>query len=106
MKTIYDKMIGMALAIVLLRIAIIVILCIWIGLPDVVNVQACVDGDAMGFWYGLWHGWMAFPSFIVSLFDESVAIYAINNNGAWYNFGFILGCGSILDSLFRTKSEK
>jgi hypothetical protein len=30
-------------------------------------------------------------SFIGSLFSDDIAIYAVNNNGAWYNFGFIGG---------------
>ncbi len=46
---------------------------------------------AAGFWLGLWHGFIAFFAFIVSLFKSSVGIYETHNNGFWYNFGFILG---------------
>jgi len=28
--------------------------------------------------------------------DNSVAIYAVNNNGGWYNFGFVGGFWFIL----------
>ena len=50
------------------------------------------DGkNSAGFWLGLWHGFIAFFAFIVSLFKSSVGIYETHNNGFWYNFGFILG---------------
>lgn len=46
-----------------------------------------------GFWLGLWHG-MIFPvTFVVSLFNHSVGVYAAVNDGGWYNFGFFLGIG-------------
>jgi hypothetical protein len=31
------------------------------------------------------------PSFIGSIIWDDVAIYAVNNNGGWYDFGFIGG---------------
>ena len=30
-------------------------------------------------------------TFIVSLFNPDVGIYESNNNGGWYNFGFVIG---------------
>ena len=49
-----------------------------------------------GFWLGLWHG-MIFPiTFIVSLFNHDVGVYAAVNDGNWYNFGFFLGLGMSL----------
>lgn len=53
------------------------------------NPQAASDG--FGFWWGLWHGIILPVTFIVSLFTDSVSIYEVDNNGNWYNFGFILG---------------
>lgn len=44
-----------------------------------------------GFWEGTWHGMIMFPSFIASLIWDDVAVYAVNNNGGWYNFGFVGG---------------
>ena len=49
-----------------------------------------VDQPA-GFFMGLWHGFISFFTFIISLFNENVGVYEVNNNGGWYNFGFILG---------------
>ena len=48
-----------------------------------------------GFWSGLLHGIIAPFSFIVSLFNDKVAVYAVNNNGNLYNLGFILGAAII-----------
>ncbi|HEX3422224.1 MAG TPA: hypothetical protein VHS33_02320 [Sphingomicrobium sp.] len=50
-----------------------------------------VVASAPGFLSGLWHG-LIFPlAWIVSLFAHNVAIYAVPNNGGWYNFGYFLG---------------
>ncbi|HZU51531.1 MAG TPA: hypothetical protein VE968_06620 [Sphingomicrobium sp.] len=46
---------------------------------------------APGFFMGLWHG-LIFPlAWIVSLFAPNIAIYAVPNNGGWYDFGYFLG---------------
>ncbi|MCF6170232.1 MAG: hypothetical protein L3J66_04545 [Bacteroidales bacterium] len=47
--------------------------------------------EPAGFLMGLWHGFISLFTFIISLFVDGVGMYEINNNGAWYNFGFILG---------------
>ena len=47
-------------------------------------------GDEPGFWLGLWHGFIVLFTFIASLFTD-VEVYAFPNNGAWYDFGFLLG---------------
>ena len=58
-------------------------------------IKPCVTGHTYGFWAGLWHGIIAPFSFIGSLFMDDVAVYAVNNNGGFYNFGFILGIGTL-----------
>jgi len=60
----------------------------------VVPIDTCVAGTKVyGFWNGLWHGLVCPFTFIGSLFNHDVAVYAVHNNGAWYNFGFVLGVG-------------
>jgi hypothetical protein len=50
-----------------------------------------VSAGAPGFLSGLWHG-LIFPlAWVVSLFAHNVAIYAVPNNGGWYDFGYFLG---------------
>lgn len=44
-----------------------------------------------GFWWGLWHGIILPVTFVVSLFTETVSIYEVDNNGNWYDVGFVLG---------------
>jgi hypothetical protein len=44
-----------------------------------------------GFWMGLWHGFISLITFIVSLFNDHVNIYEVQNTGKLYNLGFILG---------------
>jgi hypothetical protein len=73
----------------------IVLITIFSGCADVEHVQKCVSGSPYGFWGGLWHGIIAPLAFVGSWFDDSIAVYAVNNNGGWYNFGFILGIGGI-----------
>ena len=60
---------------------------------DVEPVQECLTGKQYGFLYGLLQGFITPISFIGSLFDDNVAIYAVNNKGGWYDFGFLLGGG-------------
>lgn len=59
--------------------------------PNELVGSAGPEGGVAGFWLGLWHGFIAFFAFIVSLFKESVGVYEVHNNGTWYNLGFILG---------------
>jgi hypothetical protein len=44
-----------------------------------------------GFWGGTWHGMISAFSFIGSLSNDDIKVYASNNNGHWYDFGFVGG---------------
>ena len=50
-----------------------------------------IAATAPGFLLGLWHGFIFPIAWIVSLFMDNVAIYAVPNNGGWYDFGYFLG---------------
>ena len=52
---------------------------------------AVVEAAAPGFWLGVWHGFIFPVAFLVSLFMPEVALYAVPNNGGWYDFGFFVG---------------
>lgn len=52
-------------------------------------------GLVAGFWRGVWHGLIVPVSFLVSLFNDQVQIYEVHNNGAWYNFGYLIGVHTI-----------
>jgi hypothetical protein len=68
-------------------------------LAPLVTLSACaatqqsdaVAQQAPGFWLGLWHGFIFPIAWIVSLFADKVAVYAVPNNGGWYDFGYFLG---------------
>jgi len=56
-------------------------------------VDQCLTGHTYGFFGGLWHGFIAPFDFIGMLFNKGITMYAQNNNGGLYAFGFLLGSG-------------
>ena len=79
------------------------------------TLTGCVPGDGTyvaakpaGFFWGIWHGWMAPISLVIGLFNKDIRVYEMINNGWWYDFGFyiaiISGFGGL--SLFRKNSSK
>jgi hypothetical protein len=50
-----------------------------------------VQPTAPGFLLGLWHGFIFPVAWVVSLFTDKVAVYAVPNDGGWYDFGYFLG---------------
>jgi hypothetical protein len=52
---------------------------------------AAVAPQAPGFWLGVWHGFIFPIAWIVSLFMPDVSVYAVPNNGGWYDFGYFIG---------------
>jgi hypothetical protein len=56
-------------------------------------VTECLKGQTYGFWWGLWHGVIAPIDLVLMLFRDDITVYAQNNNGAWYAFGFLIGSG-------------
>ncbi len=74
---------------------LIIILTILLALSCAPKNERFVASPA-GFWAGLWHGFIAWITFFISLFSDKVTVYEMNNNGAWYNFGFLLGLGAFV----------
>lgn len=74
-----------------------------IGIVLLLLLSACAAGpneaadsaNDAGFWLGLWHGLIAPVAFIVSLFNDTVGVYEVDNTGGWYDFGFLLGLSII-----------
>lgn len=73
-------------------LGVFTLLLLFTSCANTVNVDECTT-DPYGFWGGLWHGIIIVFSWIGSLFSDDIAIYAVNNNGGWYDFGFIVGTG-------------
>ena len=55
------------------------------------QVVTAIQPAAPGFLLGLWHGFIFPLSWIGSLFSPDIAVYAVPNNGGWYDFGYFLG---------------
>lgn len=78
------------------------------------TLTGCMPGDGTytyskpaGFFWGIWHGWIAPISIIMGFFRRHVRVYEAINTGWWYDFGFyiavISGFGGL--SLFRKKGS-
>lgn len=91
----------------------IVTIVIFVALT-IVLLAGCLPGGApygpqrpAGFFFGVWHGWLAPLSLIVALFNPSIRVYELHNSGWWYDFGFymaiISGFGGL--SLFRHRAK-
>lgn len=88
------------------------ILLLIIGFMITLTLSGCVPGDGSytssdpaGFFWGVWHGWIAPISLIMGIFKENIRIYETMNTGWFYDLGFyiaiISGFGGI--SFFRKK---
>ncbi|WP_430812735.1 MULTISPECIES: hypothetical protein [unclassified Carboxylicivirga] len=75
---------------------------------------ACLPGGGnyspeypAGFFTGIWHGWIAPISLVLSIFNKDITLYESFNTGWWYDFGFymaiISGFGSL--RLIRNKTR-
>lgn len=64
------------------------------GVPLV--VETCVEPtNDIGFFEGVFHGFIILFTFVGSLIDPEITIYSVANNGIPYNLGFAFGCGSL-----------
>ena len=72
------------------------------------QIDAGVSAEAgtPNFWWGLWHGFIFPWSFIGSLFNPDIAVYAVPNNGGWYDFGFFMGVTVLGGGSFQVKRKR
>ena len=56
-------------------------------------ITPSLTGHTYGFVGGLIHGFFAPFNLIAMLFRDGITLFAQNNNGAWYAFGFLAGSG-------------
>jgi hypothetical protein len=72
---------------------VLAVIMLMMSCAPAMDVSPIAETEPFGFWGGLLHGIIAPFAFFVSLFDDEVAIYAVNNLGGWYDLGFVLGAG-------------
>jgi hypothetical protein len=78
-----------------------------------ITIMACFPGGGdfqkerpAGFFSGLWHGWIAPLSLIISIFNPSIRIYELNNTGFWYDFAFYIAVISGFGGLSLTRKKR
>lgn len=76
-------------------------------------LSGCVPGDGRnttedpaGFFWGIWHGWVAPISLIIGFFKENIHVYEVNNTGWWYDLGFYIAIISGFGGISLTRSKK
>ena len=74
-----------------LVIVILSCLALLTGCKDADPNSPCVPYGKLGFFWGLLHGFISPFNLIALLVRDDIMVFAKNNNGAWYAFGFILG---------------
>jgi hypothetical protein len=73
------------------RLALVVVAALLLAGCLATENPTMVQPSAPGFWPGVWHGFIFPVSFLVSLFTDDIAVYAVPNNGTWYDFGYFVG---------------
>ncbi len=62
-----------------------------------INLTSCApsgyEAHKVGFFSGIWHGFIIVFSLIGELFGADIGIYAEHNTGLFYWLGFIIGIG-------------
>lgn len=71
--------------------AVLIVFALFIMTSCAPGNERFTEVDPAGFWAGLWHGFISLVTFVISLFNENVSIYEIENSGWPYNLGFIIG---------------
>lgn len=84
-----------------------------IVLSSLVILTGCIPGDGSytsshraGFFWGVWHGWLAPISLIVGFFDNKIRVYESMNTGWWYDLGFYVAIISGFGGLSLSRKNK
>jgi len=85
------------------KVSLLILVVLLSGCADSPSLQQAITMQPVGFLHGAWHGLILPFAWVVSLFSESTAVYAIYNNGGWYDFGFFLGLGGFTSSVAASK---
>jgi hypothetical protein len=73
------------------RLLILIPLALALGGCLATEASTAISPTGPGFLLGVWHGFIFPVSFIISLFTDDIAVYAVPNNGTWYDFGYFVG---------------
>lgn len=88
------------------------IMCLMILAVSMI-LTGCIPGDGSytaddpaGFFWGIWHGWIAPISLIISIFQDGIRVYEPMNTGWWYDFGFYIAIISGFGGLSLSRNKK
>ena len=77
------------------------------------SLAGCIPGDGTntdvkpaGFLWGVWHGWLAPLSLIISIFNEDISIYEVNNVGFFYDLGYYMAVISGFGGIALSRRKK
>ncbi|MGZ7113764.1 MAG: hypothetical protein ACXVI0_01760 [Halobacteriota archaeon] len=84
-----------------LLVAAIYIIVYHVGMPT-----RDLSGAPANFWWGLWQGLIIVLSFIASWFDNNIVLYQVNNNGFWYNLGYLIALSVSVGGIARGSRTK
>lgn len=77
------------------------------------TLTGCIPGDGSyslddpaNFLSGIWHGWIAPISLIISIGKDNISIYETVNTGFWYDFGFYMAIISGFGGLSLSRKKK
>ena len=73
------------------RLAVIIVAALALAACVATESANAVQPNAPGFLLGVWHGFIFPVSFILSLFVDKIDVYAVPNNGHFYDFGYFVG---------------
>jgi len=78
-------------------------------------LTGCLPGDGKntvenpaGFFWGIWHGWLAPVSIIIGFFNRTIRVYEVFNRGWSYDVGFYMAVISGFRGIgfFRRKKKQ
>lgn len=83
-------------------------------LVTLITLTGCIPGDGKhtiekpaGFFWGIWHGWIAPISLVWGLlFNPEIHLYESNNTGWAYDFGFYIAIISGFGGISFTRSKR
>lgn len=75
----------------LIRLSVLAALALALTACIAKQSSAAINPNGPGFLEGLLHGFIFPVAWLVSLFTSDIAVYAVPNNGGWYNFGYFVG---------------
>jgi hypothetical protein len=89
------------------------VLLITLILLVMILMTGCLPGnvkydikDPAGFLSGIWHGWLAPISLILSFFSDGIHMYEEVNTGVYYDLGFYMAIISGFGGLSLSRKKK